>query len=126
MTDVFSSQKRSAIMSRVRSRGNELTELRLVRIFRDNGIKGWRRHLRITGTPDFAFPRSRLVIFVDGCFWHSCPQHGSLPSANRAFWRRKLQRNKERDKQVRRDLQKAGWQVLRIWQHEFRRPDTIV
>jgi DNA mismatch endonuclease (patch repair protein) len=125
MADVFSRQKRSMVMSRVRSRGNLVTELRLAQIFRDNGIKGWRRHLRIAGTPDFVFPSVRLVVFVDGCFWHGCPQHGSIPSANRAFWKRKLQRNKERDRKVGKDLRRAGWQVVRIWQHELAKPARI-
>jgi DNA mismatch endonuclease, patch repair protein len=126
MTDVFSKEKRSAIMSGVKSRGNLATELRLVHILRDHGIKGWRRHFPICGTPDFVFPNRRLAIFVDGCFWHGCPLHGSLPMANRAFWERKLDRNKERDKEVRRELRKAGWLVLRIWQHELREPDSAV
>jgi len=124
MADVFSKEKRSAIMSGVKSQGNLATEIRLIRIFRDHGIKGWRRHTPVFGRPDFVFPSTRLAVFVDGCFWHGCPLHGSLPVANREFWKRKLVRNQERDKEVREELQKAGWSVLRIWQHELKTPQN--
>lgn len=121
MADVFSSKKRSAIMSKVRSRGNERTEIALVRLFREHGITGWRRHQsHIFGTPDFAFQKQRVAIFVDGCFWHSCPIHGSLPVAHRKFWTDKLARNKRRDAIVNKTLRMSGWRILRLWQHELR------
>ena len=71
------------------------------------------------GTPDFAFPKLKLAVFVDGCFWHSCPRHANLPVNNRAFWKRKLEANSGRDKLVNRTLRARGWRVLRIWQHEL-------
>src|ERR1043166_4090789 len=98
MADVFSSRKRSEIMSAVKSRGNELTEVRLVKIFKLQRIKGWRRHAPIFGSPDFIFPKVRLAVFVDGCFWHNCPIHGSRPVTNNLFWAQKLTRNKQRDR----------------------------
>jgi DNA mismatch endonuclease (patch repair protein) len=107
-------------MSRVKGHGNVATELRLIRIFRENDIKGWRRHVAIFGNPDFVFPKLRLAIFVDGCFWHGCPFHGSLPETNREFWRIKLEKNKERDRIVNRSLRANGWRILRFWQHELR------
>jgi DNA mismatch endonuclease (patch repair protein) len=67
---------------------------------------------------DVAFTKQRLAIFVDGCFWHSCPDHGSLPKANRVWWRDKLASNAARDRRVEADLVTAGWTVLRIWEHE--------
>jgi DNA mismatch endonuclease, patch repair protein len=67
---------------------------------------------------DVAFPSRRLAVFVDGCFWHRCPQHGTDPRINGAFWERKLQRNVERDTQVEATLAKAGWTVVRCWEHE--------
>jgi DNA mismatch endonuclease, patch repair protein len=126
MPDVFSREKRSAIMSSVRSHGNLATELRLITIFKSAGIKGWRRRVALYGSPDFAFPKARLAVFVDGCFWHGCPVHGTVPATNRAFWTRKLRRNRERDRLVRRQLQKLGWRVLRIWQHELRDPQRVL
>lgn len=69
-------------------------------------------------TIDIAFPRQRLAVFVDGCFWHSCPEHGTQPSANSAWWTTKLRANRDRDADTDRLLAEAGWQVLRIWEHE--------
>lgn len=125
MADVFSPQRRSEIMSRVRSRGNRATELRLLNIFRQTKISGWRRRSKMFGNPDFVFPSKNLAIFVDGCFWHGCPSHGSLPATNRSFWANKISRNKMRDVTVRRELRKRGWRVLRIWQHELKYPTKV-
>jgi DNA mismatch endonuclease (patch repair protein) len=69
---------------------------------------------------DFVFLKSRTAIFVDGCFWHSCPKHATKPKNNRAFWRRKLAANKSRDRLVNHALRRAGWRVLRIWEHTLR------
>lgn len=112
-------------MSLVKSRGNQATEIRLIEIFRSQGIRGWRRHAPVFGKPDFVFSNARLAVFVDGCFWHGCPFHGSIPVSNRVFWTRKLIRNKERDRVVRRHLKNMGWRVLRIWQHELREPSKV-
>jgi DNA mismatch endonuclease, patch repair protein len=125
MADVFSPLQRSRIMAKVRSSGNQSTELRLIQIFKAFKIHGWRRRAPIFGSPDFVFPRERLAVFVDGCFWHCCHLHGSLPASNRNFWKRKLARNRERDRLVTRELKKKGWIVLRIWQHELKMPDEI-
>ena len=113
-------------MSKVKGRDNEATERRLVRVFREFGIRGWRRNARVFGRPDFVFPTARLAVFVDGCFWHGCPVHGSVPASNREFWASKLDRNKDRDKIVGRELGKAGWRILRVWQHELREPKRVV
>lgn len=122
MADVFSKAKRSQIMSRVRGRGNEATELRFVRLLRATGITGWRRGYSLTGKPDITFPKEKVSIFLDGCFWHGCPIHGTCPSTNSRFWRGKLKRNKQRDEDVNRILRSKGWRVLRIWQHELKNP----
>jgi DNA mismatch endonuclease, patch repair protein len=70
--------------------------------------------------PDFVFPKHRLAVFVDGCFWHSCPKHATKPKNNASFWRRKLAGNKRRDWLVNRTLRRAGWRVFRIWEHALR------
>ena len=121
MADVFSKRKRSQVMAAIRSKGNKDTELKLVAIFRANGIKGWRRHRPLPGKPDFVFPRQHLAVFVDGCFWHGCPKHGRKPDSNKNYWLAKLQRNKARDKKINRFLRKNGWSVLRVWEHELLR-----
>jgi DNA mismatch endonuclease (patch repair protein) len=121
MADVFSSRKRSQIMSCVRGKGNKATEIALIKLLRRLGVSGWRRSAPLFGKPDFVFPEHRVAIFVDGCFWHGCPKHGTQPASNGAFWKAKLSRNKHRDRSVTRALKQCGWRVLRIWQHEFSR-----
>ncbi len=121
MSDIFTKAKRSQVMSCIRSRGNKDTELALVKIFRQNQITGWRRNQKIFGKPDFVFPKLKLAVFVDGCFWHGCPKHGTQPKGNRAFWKNKFARNIARDRLVNRTLRSANWRVLRIWQHELSR-----
>ncbi|MGD9728654.1 MAG: very short patch repair endonuclease [Nitrospiraceae bacterium] len=121
MADVFTKSKRSEVMSRVRGRGNKATEGALVRLLRKGGITGWRRQMKLFGNPDFVFRKHRLVVFVDGCFWHGCPKHASQPTTNIDFWRLKLLRNKDRDRLVTRILKKRRWRVLRIWQHDLTR-----
>lgn len=68
--------------------------------------------------PDIAFTRKRVAIFIDGCFWHDCPQHGRRPVKNASFWEAKLQGNVQRDRRNTSALQDAGWTVLRFWEHE--------
>jgi len=67
---------------------------------------------------DIAFPRKRVVIFLDGCFWHSCPVHGTKPGRNSEYWTAKLARNAERDSRNTEMLEAEGWKVVRIWEHE--------
>lgn len=117
MADMFPKAKRSEIMAAVRSTNNKLTEIRLASIFRQHGIKGWRRHLPLLGKPDFAFPRQRVLIFVDGCFWHGCAKHLRMPQANRSYWEKKISRN-IRDDRMTLELRK-GWEVLRVWELEL-------
>jgi DNA mismatch endonuclease, patch repair protein len=148
MPDVFTKAKRSEVMSRIRGRGNKDTELALAKLLRANRITGWRRHLLIRATvesswlrvesrkrsqnpqpstfnpqltvrPDFVFPKFRTAVFVDGCFWHGCPKHATWPAHRAAWWRRKIEGNKTRDRVVNRALRRAGWKVVRIWEHEL-------
>lgn len=135
MADVFTKAKRSEVMSRVRSTGNQDTEVKLARLMREHRITGWRRQVPLTikpassakdrpvppkrsrqARPDFIFRAERVAVFVDGCFWHGCPRHGRMPQDNRPFWQAKISRNQERDKHVSRALRAAGWHVLRIWE----------
>ena len=81
----------------------------------------FRVQARIEGLPrrraDLTFTRWRLAVFVDGCFWHGCPEHGVLPAANREWWTWKIARNKDRDADTDDRLDALGWHVLRIWEH---------
>lgn len=126
MSDVFSSRKRSEVMSRIRSRGNKDTELVLAKLFRRQKITGWRRNQRVFGKPDFVFKKLKLAVFVDGCFWHRCPIHGTQPKGNRSFWKKKLARNHGRARLVNRTLRLAGWRVLRIWEHDLTRKNKAL
>jgi DNA mismatch endonuclease (patch repair protein) len=108
-------------MSCIRSRGNKDTELALAKLLRRHRITGWRRNKRVFGKPDFAFNHARLLLFVDGCFWHGCLKHSKPPRSNRIYWRAKMIRNKARDRFVSRALRARGWRVLRIWEHELAR-----
>jgi DNA mismatch endonuclease (patch repair protein) len=123
--DIWPKSKRSEVMSRVRGRGNVVTELKLLALFRQNKITGWRRHLPLPGRPDFAFPKQKVTVFVDGCFWHGCPKCYSRPKTNRKFWDRKREENVARDKRVTRQLRRQGWKVIRIWQHALRKSPRV-
>ena len=137
--DNLSKARRSKIMSRIRGRGNKRTELEVMALFRLSGIKGWRRHLAIRfkseqpfkskafdGTkfkpqvrPDFIFPKSKVVLFIDGCFWHGCPKCYRRPKSRGLFWAAKVRRNKERDRFQMLALKRDNWRVLRIWEHDL-------
>lgn len=121
MADVFTKAKRSDVMSRIHGRGNKETEVALAQLLRLHHISGWRRHQPVFGKPDFIFRAIRLAVFVDGCFWHSCPKHSNIPANNRKFWYQKFSANKSRDQLVTRTLRTSGWRVLRIWEHELAR-----
>ena len=113
--DIFSQKKRSKLMSQVRSNDNKSTEIKLIKLFRQNHISGWRRKSKLMGKPDFIFPKYKLIIFVDGCFWHGCKcQKGRLPKTNKLFWKAKIERNKLRDKVVSKFLRNKGYIVIRI------------
>ncbi len=119
--DTLTQRERSKLMAKIRSRGNKNTEVALAKLFRRNKITGWRRNRKVFGKPDFIFQKIRLALFVDGCFWHGCPKHGTQPKGNRVFWKNKFARNKARDVLVTRTLRSAKWRVLRIWEHELAR-----
>jgi DNA mismatch endonuclease (patch repair protein) len=118
MADVFTKAKRSAVMSLIRGSGNKDTEMRMIALFRTNGISGWRRGMKLFGRPDFVFPRERVALFVDGCFWHRHPEcrFAYTPKSRPEFWLPKFERNVARDRLVTRTLRKAGWTVLRVWE----------
>jgi DNA mismatch endonuclease (patch repair protein) len=119
--DIWSRTKRSEVMSLIRGKGNKGTEHALMALLRSNKITGWRRHLPLPGKPDFAFPKQKVAIFVDGCFWHGCPKCYTRPKTNRKFWDKKREDNIARDKRVTRQLRRQGWSIIRIWQHSLKK-----
>jgi DNA mismatch endonuclease (patch repair protein) len=87
------------------------------------GVRGYRVQTRLPGRPDITFPALRLVVFVNGCFWHRCPAcQPRLPAANAEFWSTKFRDNLRRDAKARSMLAAAGWDVVTVWEHEIR-PD---
>ena len=129
-------------MARIRGRGNVSTELRLVALFREFGITGWRRHVKLrvgelrverrsarrsrpVVKPDFVFPKARVAVFVDGCFWHGCPRCYQQPRQNAEFWREKIAGNQARDRRVTRKLRGLGWSVCRIWECRLKRSPEV-
>lgn len=86
MPDVYDKATRSAVMSKVRSKGNKSTELRLIEVFHEYGLTGWRRNYPVKGHPDFVFMERRIAVFVDGCFWHGHDCRNTRPKENEDFW----------------------------------------
>ncbi|WP_435246022.1 very short patch repair endonuclease [Streptomyces sp. NRRL F-5630] len=107
-------------MSRQRSRDTD-PERAVRRLVHAAGFR-YRLQVRVPGlarrTMDFGFPRERLAVFMDGCFWHGCPEHATSPRSNAAWWREKLDRNMARDAETTAHLHAQGWTVLRFWEHE--------
>ena len=121
MTDVFSKEKRSEVMSIIRSKGNKSTEIALINIFKSNNISGWRRNSKLIGKPDFVFPKQKIIVFVDGCYWHGHGCRERKAGHNEEYWEKKISHNKKRDKFVTRKLRNDGWKVIRIWECEIRK-----
>ena len=118
MPDPFPRHVRSKIMSRIRSK-NTSPEQTLRKELWKRGLR-YRVHYEIPGRPDIVFPKQKVAIFVDGCFWHMCPSCFSMPKSNLDYWEPKLKRNIMRDKRINAMLEKQGWKVIRIWEHEIK------
>lgn len=118
MARLETSDQRRQMMSRIKGR-DTAPELSLRRKVWALGLR-YRLHFRIgRARPDMVFIGAKLAVFVDGCFWHGCPLHSTMPKNNRDFWERKLNRNRERDIENTLQLEASGWRVLRLWEHEI-------
>lgn len=127
MPDVFTTEKRSEVMSKIRGSGNRSTEMRLIALMKSAKITGWRRGYPLEGKPDFVFPKARLAVFVDGDFWHGHPKNFKMPSNNGEFWKRKIDANRRRDRKVGKILESRGWKVMRIWESSLKNiPSRVV
>lgn len=126
MADVFDTEKRSDIMRRVKSNKNKSTELKLIEVFKELGITGWRRNYRVKGHPDFVFLQKRVAVFVDGCFWHGHDCRNTRPSDNQEYWQKKRVRNIKHDQEVTAMFEARGWTVLRIWECEFKKKNLVL
>ncbi|MEI6632826.1 MAG: very short patch repair endonuclease [Chlamydiota bacterium] len=123
--DKYTVSVRSRIMAAVKPRGNKSTELQMVGLLRRHGFVGWRRHYPVLGTPDFCWPSKKTAMFVDGCFWHGCPRFDRKPRSNIAFWKAKIERNRQHDRRITSTLKRLGWTVLRIWECQVNSARTL-
>jgi len=113
--------QRSRAMRAVHGKDNRTTERRLRLALARSRVRGWKVRPRgFKGDPDFFFPRHRVAVFVDGCFWHGCPTCGHIPQTNKDFWTLKINRNRARDITTTSYLQKQKIRVLRFWEHELK------
>ncbi len=114
------SDQRSKIMRSVKSNKNKSTELLFISLLKESNITGWRRNFPLFGKPDFTFPKEKIVVFVDGCFWHGHNCRNTKPKTNKEYWKNKRKRNKKRDNEVNKRLKLDGWKVIRIWECELK------
>ena len=121
MADIFEKEKRSKIMSAVHSKQNKSTEMKLIKIFKENGIVGWRRNYKVKGHPDFVFPDKKIAIFVDGCFWHGHDCRNTRPADNAEYWQKKRERTIRHDKEITALFENRSWTVIRIWECELKK-----
>lgn len=117
LTDVLNKQQRSFCMSNIRGR-NTQPELSIRKVLWSKGYR-YRLQNKLPGKPDLVFVTAKVAVFVDGCFWHRCPEHYTSPKTRSDFWEKKIAGNVERDKKVCTKLKELGWMVLRFWEHEI-------
>ena len=120
MADKFSKAKRSAIMSRIRSKNTSL-EVEFRKLLWKNGLGHYRIHYNLPGKPDIVYVSKKIVVFLDGDFWHgyNWKKLGKVPP--RKYWQKKIQKNIDRAKKYNKMLKKDGWKVIRIWEHEVKK-----
>lgn len=126
MTDVLTPDQRKYNMSKIKGK-NTSPEIIIRKLLYSKGIRGYRIHYPLTGKPDIVFIKKRLVVFIDGCYWHKCPVCFTIPQTRTEFWLEKINKNVARDNKINSQLANEGWQVLRFWEHDVRKnPEKIV
>lgn len=119
MPDTHTEKQRSYNMSQIKRRDTSI-ELNLRKYIWARGLRGYRVDANIKGKPDLYFPKHEIAVFVDGCFWHKCPECFIRPKSNTDYWDSKIKRNVERDRKINKELKDKGVQVVRFWEHEVR------
>ena len=117
MTDVLTKKQRSYNMSRIRSSRTK-PELKIKDVLKT--LKFSYQPKNVYGRPDFAHTKKKIVVFIDGCFWHKCPKHFKKPKSNKAYWKPKIEKNVLRDKEINFAYKNSGWKVKRIWEHNLK------
>tara|TARA_Y100001958_G_scaffold107799_1_gene75594 strand:- start:2577 stop:2990 length:414 start_codon:yes stop_codon:yes gene_type:complete len=93
-------------------------EIKIRKVLYSLGLRYRVHQKHLPGKPDISFGPAKVAVFVDGCFWHNCPDHGTIPKSNRDWWVEKFKKNRERDKRKDRELRQIGWEPIHIWEHE--------
>jgi DNA mismatch endonuclease (patch repair protein) len=116
MTDIFTPEKRSWVMSRIRGTNTKI-DIKMKKMLADTGYK-WEMYPKMYGNPDFAHNRKKIIIFCDGDFWHGY-RYNEKKKPSKKFWRDKIENNMRRDQRYARKLRRDGWSVLRFWEHDI-------
>ncbi|TAA73145.1 very short patch repair endonuclease [Planococcus salinarum] len=124
MAGIISSEGRKNIMKSIKSESK--LENKISKLLWHKGYRYRKNVKNLVGKPDIAIKKYKIVIFIDSCFWHHCPDHGHFPRTNEEFWRKKLTRNMERDIEVNNYYNKNGWNILRIWEHETKNLEQVI
>lgn len=119
MADVHTKNQRSYNMSRIRSLDTK-PEIKLRKILWREGLRYTKNNHDVSGKPDIVFRKQKIAVFIDGCFWHKCPEHYNKPKNNEEFWEIKINSNTQRDRKINEQLTNQGWKVFRIWEHDIR------
>lgn len=117
MSDVHSKEQRSYNMSRIHGRETK-PELKLKDFFEK---KNFIYQSNEYGKPDFINYKKKIVVFIDGCFWHKCPKCFKLPKSNKEFWKNKINENFRRDKEITFNYKNSDWKVIRVWTHDLKK-----
>ena len=112
-------------MSKIRSTDTKI-EILFRKALWKKGFRYRKNSRNHFGKPDIVLPKYKTVIFIDSCFWHNCPKHGYLPKSNLKYWRKKIERNKERDKEVKKHYKKISWKIFRVWEHDIIKQQSII
>jgi len=116
--DTVSKQKRSEIMSRIKSRDSKIETLFRKELWK-LGFRYRKNSGKYFGKPDIVLKQHKTVVFVDSCFWHGCKKHCRIPTARKTYWTNKIARNMARDKEVLGYYKKQGWKIFRVWEHDL-------
>lgn len=119
MADKFSKETRSRIMGSIKRRSK--LEDKVSKALWKTGIRFRKNDKSLYGTPDISIKTFKIVIFIDSCFWHVCPEHFKMPKSNTDFWIKKVESNIERDKRVTEYYINKGWNLMRVWEHELKK-----
>lgn len=117
MVDILTKKERSYCMSRIRG-SKTSPELKIRKIMKLLGFSYQPKG--IYGKPDYANKKEKIIIFIDGCYWHKCSKHFIQPKTNKKFWMDKINKNVLRDRQVNKKLKKEGWRIIRVWEHDLK------